>query len=57
MSPQDERSPHEQKEQVGAIDPRRGAIPTEAPEDQTGIDTRDPESDRKESDETDNKWN
>ncbi|MGA7130495.1 MAG: hypothetical protein WBZ19_29545, partial [Chthoniobacterales bacterium] len=34
------------------IDPRRGPMPTEAPEDETAIDSRDLESDKKESDET-----
>jgi hypothetical protein len=56
MSPQDEGKPgEEQKEEVGVIDPRRGAVPTVASEDETGVDTRDLESDRNQSDETDNK--
>jgi len=42
----------DEQEEVGAIDPRRGPIPTEAPEDETAIDSRDLESDKKESDET-----
>jgi hypothetical protein len=55
MSPQDEPRSDEQKEQVGAQDPRRGAIPTVAPEDERDVDTRELESDKKESDEMDNK--
>jgi hypothetical protein len=42
----------DEQEEVGAIDPRRGPIPTEAPEDETAIDSRNLESDKKESDET-----
>jgi hypothetical protein len=42
----------DEQEEVGAIDPRRGPIPTEAPEDETAIDSRDLESDKKELDET-----
>jgi hypothetical protein len=53
MSSKDDRRPEEEEEEVGAIDPRRGPVPTEAPEDE-GIDTRDLEADRKESDETEN---
>jgi hypothetical protein len=53
MSSKDDYRP-EEEEEVGAIDPRRGHIPTEAPEDE-GIDTGDLEADRKESDETENK--
>ena len=54
MSSKDDRKPEEEGEEVGAIDPRRGSVPTEAPEDER-IDTRDLEADRKQSDETENK--
>ena len=54
MSSKDDRRPKEEEEEVGDIDPRRGPIPTEAPEDE-GIDTQGLEADRKESDETENK--
>ncbi|MBV9875625.1 MAG: hypothetical protein JO025_12905 [Verrucomicrobia bacterium] len=36
----------EEEEDVGAVDPRRGPIPTESPEDETKIDSRDIESDQ-----------
>jgi hypothetical protein len=52
MSPPDERRTDDQREEeVGAVDPRRGPIPTEAPEDESGVDTRDLESDKKQVDE------
>jgi hypothetical protein len=54
MSSKDDRRPEEEEEEVGAIDPRGGLVPIEAPED-GGIDTRDPEADRKQSDKTENK--
>ena len=54
MSSKDDRKPKEEGEEVGAIDPRLGPVPTEAPEDE-GIDTRDLEADRKQSDEMENK--
>jgi len=53
MQPKDKPEP-EEEEDGGAIDPRRGPIPTEAPEDETETDSRDLESDKKESDETAN---
>ena len=34
-----------------AVDPRRGPIPKEAPEDESGVDTRDLEADKKEAEE------
>ena len=54
MSSKDDRRPEDEEEEVGAIDPRRGPVPTEAPQDE-GIDTRDLEADRKQSYETENK--
>jgi hypothetical protein len=42
------------KKKWAPFDPRWGPVPTEAPED-WGIDTRDPEADRKQSDKTENK--
>ncbi|MBV9873778.1 MAG: hypothetical protein JO025_03530 [Verrucomicrobia bacterium] len=54
MSSKEDRTPEEGEEEVGAIDPRQGPVPTEAPEDE-GIDTRELEADRKQSDETENK--
>jgi len=54
MSTPEEPRPEEQQEEVGAIDPRRGPIPTVAPEDETGVDTREIQADKKESDETEN---
>ena len=54
MSSKDDSRPEEEEAEVDAIDPRRGPVPTEAPEDE-GTDTRDIEADRKESDETKNK--
>lgn len=40
------------REKVVSIDPRRGPIPTVAPEEESGVDTRDLESDKKQSEET-----
>lgn len=54
MSSKNDNRPEEEEAEVDAIDPRRGPVPTEAPEDE-GTDTRDIEADRKESDETKNK--
>jgi hypothetical protein len=52
MNAKNQPRPEDEQEEVGAIDPRRGPIPTEAPEDEIGIDSRDLESDKKKSDET-----
>jgi hypothetical protein len=52
MNAKNQGRPKEEPEDVGALDPRRGPIPTESPEDDTGIDSRDLESDKKESAET-----
>jgi hypothetical protein len=52
MNAKNQPRPEDEQEEVGAIDSRRGPIPTEAPEDETAIDSRDLESDKKESDET-----
>ena len=53
MSAKEERTADNRgEEEVGAVDPRRGPIPTEAPEDESGVDTRDLKADKKEADET-----
>ena len=52
MSAEDESvRREEEREEVVAIDPRRGPISTAAPEEESGVDTRDLESDKKQSDE------
>jgi hypothetical protein len=38
------RADNQSEEEVVAVDPRRGPIPTEAPEDESGVDTRDLEA-------------
>jgi hypothetical protein len=52
MNAKNQPGPEDEQEEVGAIDSRRGPMPTKATEDETAIDSRGLESDKKESDET-----
>jgi hypothetical protein len=50
MDAENQARPEEELDDVGAIDPKRGPIPTEAPEDEE--DSRDLGADKKQADET-----